>query len=156
MMKTLNTQKSIRNLKTILLNEFKKSIRAELGYNSNLEKSIESKKLPATSLRIAILANDYVENIILGRRKGARFPNVGRLRDYIKRRNIIPTIELKGSEETRTKSLTYLIGKSIRDKGIKPKKFLDVVDQKLAGDITKKLFEAYEKDLLAAINQPKK
>ena len=92
---------------------------------------------------------------MLGRRPG-KFPNIVRLRDYIKRRKIKPTIKLKGSEETRTKSLTYLIGKSIRDNKIEPKKFLDVVDQKLGESISKKLFEAYEKDILAAINQPKK
>ena len=142
-MKTLNTQKSIRNLKTILLNEFKKSIRAELGYNSNLEKGLENKKFAATNLRIAIQtsveSSQYIENVLLGRRPG-KFPNVGRLRDYIKRRNITPRTNLKGSAETRLKSLTYLIGRSIRDKGIKPKKFLDVVDQKLGQSISKKLF----------------
>lgn len=68
---------------------------------------------------ISLILQDYWKYVEQGRQPG-KFPNVGKLQEWIKVRSIIPT-PMKDGKFPTEKQLVFMIGNSIKEKGIQPK-----------------------------------
>ena len=68
---------------------------------------------------ISLILQDYWKYVEQGRQPG-KFPNVGKLQEWIKVKAIIPR-PMKDGKLPTEKQLTFMIGKSIKEKGIQPK-----------------------------------
>ena len=71
------------------------------------------------SYGISLILQDYWKNVEYGRRPG-KFPNVTKLQEWIQVRKILPRPMSNGKLPTE-KQLTFMIGNSIKEKGIQPK-----------------------------------
>lgn len=68
---------------------------------------------------ISLILQDYWKFVEKGRLPGS-FPNIGQLQQWIQIKQILPRPMANGKLPTE-KQLTYIIGKSIKEKGIQPK-----------------------------------
>lgn len=68
---------------------------------------------------ISLILQDYWKYVEQGRQPG-KFPNVGKLQEWIKIKPIIPE-PMKDGKLPTEKQLTFMIGNSIKEKGIQPK-----------------------------------
>lgn len=68
---------------------------------------------------ISLILQDYWKYVEQGRQPG-KFPNVGKLQEWIKVKPILPR-PMKDGKFPTEKQLTYIIGNSIKEKGIQPK-----------------------------------
>ena len=68
---------------------------------------------------ISLILQDYWKYVEQGRQPG-KFPNVGKLQEWIKIKAIIPR-PMKDGKLPTEKQLTFVIGNSIKEKGIQPK-----------------------------------
>lgn len=81
-----------------------------------------------TTVNMTISMNDYGKFVNDGRKAG-KFPNIGAIREWVKSKGIKMKKKPKGlSREKEVKTLSYLIGRKIKEKGIKAKKFIPTVD----------------------------
>ena len=71
------------------------------------------------SYGISLILQDYWKNVEYGRRPG-KFPNLTKLQEWIQVRQILPRPMANGKLPTE-KQLTFMIGNSIKEKGIQPK-----------------------------------
>ena len=69
--------------------------------------------------KIYLILQDYWKFVENGRLPGS-FPNIGKLQQWIQIKQILPRPMANGKLPTE-KQLTYIIGKSIKEKGIQPK-----------------------------------
>lgn len=100
--------------------------------------------------RIALILEDYWKFVEKGRLPGS-FPNIGQLQQWIKVRQILPRPMANGKLPTE-KQLVYMIGKSIKEKGIPAKPALANALQKNNNMLTK-VKEAVGKSLDKEIKQ---
>ena len=100
--------------------------------------------------RIALILEDYWKFVEKGRLPG-RFPNIGQLQQWIQIRQILPRPMANGKLPTE-KQLVYMIGKSIKERGIQPKPALANALQKNNNMLTK-VKEAVGKSLDKEIKQ---
>ena len=152
------TKKALDNYKKIIVSELKRRLNKP---NSDLEKSIVGRKINNKD-GFTISMNDYGFYVNKGYNAG-KFPGKPPLQ------NIQNWIDIKGikakentikSNKGRTptlRQLAFLIGRSIRDNGIKPVRFFDVID-KIEPKMTKEIEAAYRKDLELELDKkiPKK
>ena len=73
--------------------------------------------------RIYLILQDYWKFVEKGRLPGS-FPNIGQLQQWIQIKQILPRPMADGKLPTE-KQLTFMIGNSIKEKGIQPKPALD-------------------------------
>ena len=71
------------------------------------------------SYGISLILQDYWKNVEYGRRPG-KFTNITKLQEWIQVRRILPRPMANGKLPTE-KQLTFMIGNSIKEKGIQPK-----------------------------------
>ena len=69
--------------------------------------------------KIYLILQDYWKFVENGRLPGS-FPNIGKLQQWIQIKQILPRPMANGKLPTE-KQLTYIIGNSIKEKGIQPK-----------------------------------
>ena len=69
--------------------------------------------------KIYLILQDYWKFVEHGRLPGS-FPNIGKLQQWIQIKQILPRPMANGKLPTE-KQLTYIIGNSIKEKGIQPK-----------------------------------
>lgn len=100
--------------------------------------------------RIALILQDYWKFVEKGRLPGS-FPNIGQLQQWIQIKQILPRPMSNGKLPTE-KQLVYMIGKSIKEKGIQPKPALANALQKNNNMLTK-VKEAVGKSLDKEIKQ---
>ncbi len=100
--------------------------------------------------RIALILEDYWKFVEKGRLPGS-FPNIGQLQQWIQIRQILPRPMANGKLPTE-KQLVYMIGKSIKERGIQPKPALANALQKNNNMLTK-VKEAVGKSLDKEIKQ---
>ena len=68
---------------------------------------------------VSLILQDYWKYVEQGRQPG-KFPNVGKIQEWIKVKAIIPR-PMKDGKLPTEKQLAFVIGKSIKEKGIQPK-----------------------------------
>ena len=100
--------------------------------------------------KIYLILQDYWKFVEHGRLPGS-FPNIGKLQQWIQIKQILPRPMANGKLPTE-KQLTYIIGNSIKEKGIQPKPALDNTLQKNNNMLTK-VKEAVSKSLDKEIKQ---
>ena len=143
-METKYTKKVLDNYRKILVEELKRQLKKP---NSNLEKSIVGRKLTGKD-GFSISMNDYGLNVNQGRSAG-KFPGkppLQNIQDWIDRNGIKPKKQKDGKIPS-LKQLSFLIGRSIRDRGIRPTRFIDIVIEKVEPKLTIDIANAYLKDL---------
>lgn len=69
--------------------------------------------------KVSLILQDYWKYVENGRKPG-KFPNVGKLQEWIKIKPVLPRPLTNGIVPTE-KQLTFIIGNSIKEKGIQPK-----------------------------------
>jgi len=157
MAKKKYTAKVLENYKKILVSELKKQLRAKpqpttVANGSKLEKSIVGTKLRGRD-GFEISMNEYALNVNQGRSAG-KFPGkppMLNLQDWIDRKGIEPK-KLKDGRTPTLKQLTYLIGRSIAQKGIRPHRFIDIVIDKFEARMTMDLVDAYRREIQEEID----
>jgi hypothetical protein len=99
---------------------------------------------------IEINIADYWKYIEYGRRAGAKMPPVNVIEKWITKKNIIPRpITLKSGKQVipTTKSLAFVIARSIGIKGIKPRPYLNDSLDEIRLNLIDKLKDSITKDL---------
>ena len=99
---------------------------------------------------ISLILQDYWKYVEQGRQPG-KFPNVGKLQEWIKVKAIIPR-PMKDGKFPTEKQLTFMIGNSIKEKGIQPKPALANALKKNETHLNK-IKEAVSKSLDKEIKQ---
>lgn len=69
--------------------------------------------------KISLILQDYWKYVEQGRKPG-KFPNVGKLQEWIKVKRLVPR-PMKDGKLPTEKQLTFMIGNSIKEKGIPAK-----------------------------------
>ena len=141
------TKKALDNYRKIIVSELKRELNKP---NSDLEKSIVGRKINNRD-GFNISMNDYGISVDKGHNKG-KFPGkppLQNIQNWITKKGIKAkqrTIESNKGKIPTLRQLAFLIGRSIRDKGIEPIRFLDIID-KIEPKMTKEIEAAYLKDL---------
>ena len=117
------------------------------GTLNNVDFEVEIK---GGTYKIYLILQDYWKYVEYGRKPG-KFPNVGKLQEWIKIKPILPRPLTNGIVPTE-KQLTFMIGNSIKEKGIQPKPALANVLQKNDAHLNK-IKEAVSKSLDKEIKQ---
>lgn len=97
-------------------NELKAFNKIATGELHNVDFEVEIK---GGTYTISLILQDYWKYVEQGRQPG-KFPNVGKLQEWIKVKPILPR-PMKDGKFPTEKQLTYIIGNSIKEKGIQPK-----------------------------------
>lgn len=100
---------------------------------------------------IEINIADYWKYIEYGRRAGAKMPPVNVIEKWITKKNIIPRpITLKSGKQVipTTKSLAFVIARSIGIKGIKPRPYLNDSLDEIRLNLIDRLKDSITKDLV--------
>lgn len=111
------------------------------GALNNVDFEVEIK---GGTYKIYLILQDYWKYVEYGRKPG-KFPNVGKLQEWIKIKPVIPRPLTNGIVPTE-KQLSFLIGRSIKEKGIQPKPALANALQKNDAYLNK-IKEAVSKSL---------
>ena len=86
------------------------------GNLQNVDFDVE---VSGNTYKIYLILQDYWKFVEHGRLPGS-FPNIGKLQQWIQIKQILPRPMANGKLPTE-KQLTYIIGNSIKEKGIQPK-----------------------------------
>ena len=133
-----------------VLDKYKKILESELKRElkkpgSRLEGSIVVRKLRGLD-GIGVSMNEYGLNVNQGRSAG-KLPNMYNIQDWVDRNQ-----SKLGIQDTRPigiKRVAFAIGNSIKKRGIKPTRFIDIVIDKVEPQLTLDLANAY----LRSINE---
>ena len=117
------------------------------GTLNNVDFEVEIK---GGTYKIYLILQDYWKYVEYGRKPG-KFPNVGKLQEWIKIKPVLPRPLTNGILPTE-KQLSFLIGRSIKEKGIQPKPALANVLQKNDAYLNR-IKEAVSKSLDKEIKQ---
>lgn len=117
------------------------------GALNNVDFEVEIK---GGTYKIYLILQDYWKYVEYGRKPGT-FPNVGKIQEWIKIKPVIPRPLTNGIVPTE-KQLSFLIGRSIKEKGIKPKPALANALQKNDAYLNR-IKEAVSKSLDKEIKQ---
>lgn len=150
MAKKKYTTKVLDKYKKILVAELKRELNKP---GSNLENSIVGRKLRGRD-GFGIYMNYYGINVNYGRNPGKMpgKPPMLNLQDWIKRKGIQPK-KVSGKKPLTIRDLTFIIGRSIKENGIRPVRFIDGVIDRFEPSITKELTDAYQREIQEEINE---
>lgn len=153
MAKKKYTDKVLENYKKILVAELKKQLRAKpspttVSDGSNLENSIIGRKLRGLN-GFGIYMNGYGININQGRSAGKAAPPE-KIDEWVRRNSTV--LKLKDTKLSTIKRVGYLINRSIKNKGIRPYRFIDIVIDKFEARLTMDLADAYKREIQEEID----
>ena len=134
------TEKVLDNYKKILVNEFKKELNKP---GSDLEKSIVGEKIK-NRIGFTISMNEYGLNVNQGRSAG-KLPNMYNLQDWIDRNQ--SKLGIKDATPKGIRKVLFAIGNSIKKRGIRPHRFIDIVIDKFEPRLTLDLADAYRREI---------
>lgn len=148
------TEKVLENYRRILVAELKKQLRAKpspttVSDGSNLENSITSRKLKGLN-GFGIYMNEYGINVNQGRSAGKGVPPQ-KIDEWVRRNST--SLKLKDTKPSTIKQVGYLINRSIKNKGIRPYRFIDIVIDKFEPRLTLDLADAYRRDIQEEIDK---
>lgn len=139
------TDKVLENYRKILVNEFKKELNKP---GSNLEKSIVGEKIK-NRIGFTISMNEYGLNVNQGRSAG-KLPNMYNLQDWIDRNQ--SKLGIKDATPKGIRKVLFAIGNSIKKRGIRPHRFIDIVIDKFEPRLTLDLADAYRREIQEEID----
>lgn len=139
------TEKVLDNYKKILVNEFKKELNKP---GSDLEKSIVGEKIK-NRIGFTISMNEYGLNVNQGRSAG-KLPNMYNLQDWIDRNQ--SKLGIKDATPKGIRKVLFAIGNSIKKRGIRPHRFIDIVIDKFEPRLTLDLADAYRREIQEEID----
>lgn len=145
MAKKKYTAKVLENYKKILVSELKKELNKP---GSNLEKSIVGRKLPKRD-GFVISMNEYGLNVNQGRSAG-KLPNMYNLEDWIDRNQ--SKLGIRDATPKGLRKVLFAIGNSIKKRGIRPHRFIDIVIDKFEARMTMDLVDAYSREIQEEID----
>lgn len=153
MAKKKYTAKVLENYKKILVNEFKKQLRAKpqpttVSDGSKLEDSIVGRKIKGRD-GFEISMNEYALNVNQGRSAG-KLPNLYNIQDWL--RDNKTTLGINDATPSKIKKVAFAIGRSIERKGIRPYRFIDIVIDKFESRMTMDLVDAYRREMQEEID----
>jgi len=153
MAKKKYTAKVLENYKKILVNEFKKQLRAKpqpttVSDGSKLEESIVGRKIKGRD-GFEISMNEYALNVNQGRSAG-KLPNLYNIQDWL--RDNKTTLGIQDATPSKIKKVAFAIGRSIEKRGIRPYRFIDVVIDKFEARMTMDLVDAYGREIQEEID----
>ena len=153
MAKKKYTAKVLENYKKILVNEFKKQLRAKpqpttVSDGSKLEDSIVGRKIKGRD-GFEISMNEYGLNVNQGRSAG-KLPNMGNLEDWIDRNQ--SKLGIEDATPKGLRKVLFAIGNSIKKRGIRPYRFIDIVIDKFESRMTMDLVDAYRREIQEEID----
>jgi hypothetical protein len=90
-----------------------------INATGNLQNVDFEVEVSGNTYKIYLILQDYWKFVEKGRLPGS-FPNIGQLQQWIQIKQMLPRPMANGKLPTE-KQLVYMIGKSIKEKGIKPK-----------------------------------
>ena len=134
------TEKVLDNYKKILVAELKKELNKP---GSDLEKSIVGEKIKNRS-GFTISMNEYGLNVNQGRSAG-KLPNMYNLQDWIDRNQ--SKLGIKDATPKGIRKVLFAIGNSIKKRGIRPHRFIEIVIDKFEPRLTMDLADAYRKEV---------
>ena len=88
--------------------------------------------------------NEYGLNVNQGRSAGKGVPPQ-KIDEWVRRNSTI--LKLKDTKPSTIKQVGYLINRSIKNKGIKPHRFIDIVRDKFEPRLTMDLSDAYRREI---------
>jgi hypothetical protein len=150
------TKDVLKRYKVILTNELKRQLRNKpqpttVSNGSRLENSISIKPISSGDVEgISVLMNSYGVNVNKGRSAGKGVPPY-KLDDWVRRNS--SQLRLKDTKPSTIKRVGYLINRSIKRKGIRPTRFIDIAIQKVEPKLTIDLINAFSRDLNEMLNQ---
>lgn len=139
------TEKVLDNYKKILVAELKKELNKP---GSNLEKSIVGEKIK-NRIGFTISMNEYGLNVNQGRSAG-KLPNMYNLQDWIDRNQ--SKLGIKDATPKGIRKVLFAIGNSIKKRGIRPHRFIDIVIDKFEPRLTLDLADAYRREIQEEID----
>lgn len=147
------TDKVLENYRKILVTEFKKQLRAKpspttVSDGSRLEDSIVGRKIKNRS-GFTISMNEYGLNVNQGRSAGVGAPPE-KLDEWVRRNST--ALKLKDTKPSTIKRVGFLINRSIKNKGIRPYRFIDIVIDKFEPRLTMDLVDAYRREIQEEID----
>lgn len=153
MAKKKYTAKVLENYKKILVNEFKKQLRAKpqpttVSDGSKLEDSIVGRKIKGRD-GFEISMNEYALNVNQGRSAG-KLPNLYNIQDWL--RDNKTTLGIQDATPSKIKKVAFAIGRNIQNRGIRPYRFIDIVIDKFEPRMTMDLVDAYRREIQEEIN----
>ena len=96
---------------------------------------------------LEVYANPSIIHIDRGRKAGGKMPPKKPIEEWVRAKNLHNKRRGKGQKKISFDSLVYLIRRKIGREGIKPTPILQPFSMFLLGKTTRKLQEAYGKDL---------
>jgi len=145
MAKKKYTTKVLDKYKKILVAELKKELDKP---GSNLEKSIIGRKIPKRD-GFVISMNEYGLNVNQGRSAG-KLPNMGNLEDWIDRNQF--KLGIKDATPKGLRKVLFAIGNSIKKRGIRPYRFIDIVIDKFEARMTMDIVDSYRREIQEEID----
>lgn len=147
-----NTYQVLNEFGLELIAKYKDKIAEQDYTEGELFKTIklEGIKYKNGIFNIEINIADYWKYIEYGRRAGAKMPPVSVIEKWITKKNIIPRpITLKSGKQVipTTKSLAFVIARSIGIKGIKPRPYLNDSLDEIRLNLIDRLKDSITKDL---------
>lgn len=155
-MEYTNTIKVLNEFADYLINNYKTELASQGWSGGKLYNSVKKVSVVVGDVSTVTLSlEDYWKYIENGRRAGAKMPPITAIKNWIERKNIIPrpmTLRNGKTVVPNTKSLAFLIARSISKKGIKPKpllkkslelsknNFIDKIKEALTNDIIQNVF----------------
>lgn len=147
-----NTYQVLNDFGLELIAKYKDKLAEQNYTEGELFKTIklEGIKYKNGIFNIEINIADYWKYIEYGRRAGAKMPPINVIEKWITKKNIIPRpITLKSGKQVipTTKSLAFVIARSIGIKGIKPRPYLNDSLNEIRLNLIDKLKDSITKDL---------
>lgn len=152
MNKWKNTYQVLNEFGLELIGKYKDKLAAQDYTEGELFKTIklEGIKYRNGIFNIEINIADYWKYIEYGRRAGAKMPPVNVIEKWIIKKNIVPrpiTLESDKQVIPTTKSLAFVIARSIGIKGIKPRPYLNDSLDEIRLNLINRLKDSITKDL---------
>ena len=144
------TKDVLSRYKVILKNELKRQLKSKpnpttVSGGSRLENSISVEPFSRGDIEgVSVLMNTYGLNINNGRTAGIGAPP-NKIDEWVRRNST--ALRLKDTKPSTIKQVGYLINRSIKRRGIRPYRFIDIAIEKVEPKLTLDLINAFFRDL---------
>ena len=150
------TKDVLSRYKVILNNELKRQLRAKtppttLSSGSSLENSISVEPFSNGDIEgVRVLMNSYGLNINNGRSSGKGAPPY-KIDEWVRRNST--SLKLKDTKPSTIRQVGFLINRSIKRKGIRPYRFIDIAIEKVEPKLTLDLINAFFRDIIEELEE---
>ena len=150
-----NTAKVLAEFGQKIVENYKAELEACNYQDGQLYKTLKySVKMDDSAWLISISLEEYWKYIENGRRAGAKMPPLSAIENWIRVKQILPhSMTLKSGKTVipSIQQLSFLIARSISQKGIKPRPFFKQSFEAAKREYLNKIADAVQKDITQAI-----